>query len=56
VAEGQTSIVDAPLYPNYALSDTPLSKMYGKNVPELHRIKNTVDPKNIMALAGGFKF
>lgn len=56
VAEGQRSIVHAPLYPNYALGDTPVEEMYGNNIPELRRIKSIVDPKNVMALAGGFKF
>ncbi|KAF9556645.1 FAD-binding domain-containing protein [Agrocybe pediades] len=55
LAEGQ-DITNGPLYPNYALPETPLSAMYGKNVAELHRIKKTVDPKNVMGLAGGFKF
>ncbi|KAF4621264.1 hypothetical protein D9613_000225 [Agrocybe pediades] len=55
LAEGQ-DITNGPLYPNYALSETPLSAMYGKNVAELHRIKKIVDPKNVMGLAGGFKF
>lgn len=44
------------LYGNYALGDTPLEAMYGVNVERLARIKKVVDPKNVMGLAGGFKF
>ncbi|KAF9552970.1 FAD-binding domain-containing protein [Agrocybe pediades] len=57
IAEGQ-DIANGPLYPNYAFPETPLSEseMYGENVAELRRIKQIVDPKDIMGLAGGFKF
>ena len=44
------------VYPNYASDDTPLSQMYGKNVPRLRRIRKTWDPDNVMCLTGGFKF
>ncbi|KAF8559956.1 FAD-binding domain-containing protein [Imleria badia] len=44
------------LYGNYALADTPLEAMYGVKVERLARIKKVVDPKNVMGLAGGFKF
>ncbi|PFH46595.1 hypothetical protein AMATHDRAFT_77602 [Amanita thiersii Skay4041] len=50
------SIADAPLYPNYAIFDTPLQKMYGENVDRLKALKARVDPNNVMGLAGGFKF
>ncbi|KAJ7599303.1 FAD-binding domain-containing protein [Mycena floridula] len=43
-------------YPNYAIYDTPLSDMYGANVPRLQSTKKSVDPQNVMGLAGGFKF
>ena len=46
----------APIYPNFALPDTPLEQMYGKNVDKLRALKKKVDPKNVMGLAGGFKF
>lgn len=55
-AEGQQNIQGAPVYPNYALFDTPLEAMYGDNLPRLRAIKQTIDPDNIMGLAGGFKF
>ncbi|KAL4071814.1 FAD-binding domain-containing protein [Scleroderma citrinum] len=46
-------IESAPLYPNDAIFDTPLEKMYGNNVPSLRAIKQSVDPDNVMSLAGG---
>ncbi|KAF4610651.1 hypothetical protein D9613_006780 [Agrocybe pediades] len=55
IAEGQ-DITNGPLYPNYAFPETPLSEIYGENVAELRRIKQIVDPKDIMGLAGGSKF
>jgi len=57
VAEGQK--VDGSLqikYPNYALADTPLVNLYGKNVARLQSLKQRYDPRNVMSLAGGFKF
>jgi len=56
VSEGQASIVGSPVYPNYAIYDTPLVNMYGSNLPALQALKTTVDPNNVMGLAGGFKF
>ncbi|KAJ7107008.1 FAD-binding domain-containing protein [Mycena epipterygia] len=53
--DGQ-AIAQAPLYTNYALSDTPLERIYGANLPRLRAIKAAVDPGNVMGLAGGFKF
>ncbi|KZV64574.1 FAD-binding domain-containing protein [Peniophora sp. CONT] len=55
VAEGQ-DVADAFIYGNYALADTPLEAIYGGNVARLRAIHNAVDPNNVMALAGGFKF
>jgi hypothetical protein len=55
IAEGQ-SIVDVALYGNYALPGTPVEAVYGANLPRLKSIRSTVDPSNVMALAGGFKF
>ncbi|KIJ50387.1 hypothetical protein M422DRAFT_777110 [Sphaerobolus stellatus SS14] len=55
IAEGQ-SIAGAPIYPNYALYDTPLAAMYGDNVARLTALKQRIDPGNVMRLAGGFKF
>ncbi|ETW77470.1 hypothetical protein HETIRDRAFT_480129 [Heterobasidion irregulare TC 32-1] len=55
IADGQ-KVADAPLYPNYAPFDTPLELLYGSNVNRLRGIKRTIDPYNVMGLAGGFKF
>ncbi|KAG9308232.1 hypothetical protein JVU11DRAFT_12250 [Chiua virens] len=43
------------VYPNYGIFDTPLDHLYGEHVPRLQAIKVTVDPENVMGLAGGFK-
>ncbi|KAF9810220.1 hypothetical protein IEO21_07062 [Rhodonia placenta] len=53
---GGQDVTDAPLYPNYALYGTPLSRMYGDNLPRLQAIKAQYDPNNVMGLAGGWKF
>ncbi|KAI0061219.1 FAD-binding domain-containing protein [Artomyces pyxidatus] len=55
VAEGQDVGGAAP-YPNYAIYDTSLVRMYGENVPRMAAIKKKYDPDNVMGLAGGFKF
>lgn len=55
VGQGQSDIVGAAVYPNYAIFDTPVESMYGSNVARLKQIKASVDPDNVMALAGGFK-
>ncbi|TFY59437.1 hypothetical protein EVG20_g7794 [Dentipellis fragilis] len=44
------------LYTNYALGDVPLKAIYGDNVERLRAIKRRYDPKNVMGLAGGYKF
>ncbi|KAI0048657.1 FAD-binding domain-containing protein [Auriscalpium vulgare] len=55
IRDGQ-DVADVSIYENYALYDTPLSEIYGDNVARLKAIKATVDPQNVMGLAGGFKF
>ena len=55
VAEGHRDVKTAPLYSNYALGDTPLTRIYGSNYLALKAIKTRVDPFNVMGLAGGFK-
>ena len=54
IAEGQ-DIEDAAIYSNYALFDTPVTKLYGANTKILQAIKYKYDPANVMGLAGGFK-
>ncbi|KAF8188711.1 FAD dependent oxidoreductase [Pholiota molesta] len=56
LAEGQAGIAGAAIYPNYAIFDTPLSNIYGGNLPALQALKASVDPTNVMGLAGGFRF
>ena len=55
VRDGQ-DVVHAAVYPNYALFDTPLEDMYGRNVARLHAVRLAIDPEDVMGLAGGFKF
>ncbi|KAF9009146.1 FAD-binding domain-containing protein [Hymenopellis radicata] len=54
VADGQ-AIQDVALYPNYALYDTPPSRIFGDNLERLKALKARVDPHDVMGLAGGFK-
>ncbi|KAH9025676.1 FAD-binding domain-containing protein [Lactarius deliciosus] len=53
--DGQ-DVEHAAVYSNYALFDTPLEDMYGKNVPRLRALRHSIDPEDVMGLAGGFKF
>ena len=55
IALGQTAVNGAPVYPNYAIYDTPLENLYGGNLAALRSLKTAVDPGNVMGLAGGFK-
>ena len=55
-AEGLLSNDPLALYGNYVDANTPLSDIYGDNLPSLQALKVKIDPKNIMGLAGGFKF
>lgn len=54
-ADGQRNARGAPVYPNYAIFDTPLQNLYGSGVRRLKALKKKVDPTNVMGLAGGFK-
>jgi hypothetical protein len=55
ILNGQ-GLENAPAYVNYAISGTPLEKIYGGNVPRLQGIRKEYDPKDVMGLAGGWKF
>jgi len=50
------SVQDVLLYPNYSIYDTPLANIYGSNLLRLWVLHLKVDPHNVMALAGGWKF
>ena len=55
LADGQ-NMSHTAVYVNYALFDTPLKDMYGGNVERLQKIRATIDPEDVMGLAGGWKF
>ena len=55
IQDGQ-DLKNAATYVNYAISGTPLDKMYGKHLERLRRIRKTYDPEDVMGLAGGWKF
>jgi len=42
------------VYPNYAISNTTAEELYGANTKRLREIRERIDPKRIMDLAGGF--
>ncbi|KZV98071.1 FAD-binding domain-containing protein [Exidia glandulosa HHB12029] len=45
-----------PRYPNYSIYDTPLADMFGvAGTARLRSVAQSVDPKGVMNLAGGFK-
>ena len=58
VAKAEGFLIDNPpaLYGNYVGAKTPLVDIYGENLPRLQALKAQIDPKNVMGLAGGFKF
>lgn len=42
-------------YPNYAIGDTTAEELYGtSNMARLRDIKASIDPDEVMELAGGF--
>lgn len=55
IADGDRNVAKTPVYPNGALYDTSLEKLYGTRLPALRNLKRRVDPANVMGLAGGFK-
>ncbi|KAL0566777.1 hypothetical protein V5O48_015223, partial [Marasmius crinis-equi] len=55
VAEGQVGVGSASVYPNNAIFDTPVERIYGENLGRMRATKSRVDPENVMGLAGGFK-
>ena len=55
IQDGQ-DLKNAATYVNYAISGTPLDKMYGKHLERLREIRQEYDPEDVMGLAGGWKF
>jgi hypothetical protein len=55
LADGQ-NVLHAAKYVNYALFGTPLEDIYGGNLERLREIRAAIDPKDVMGLAGGWKF
>ena len=53
IKEGQNV---GSVYPNYAIYNTANAQMYSENVERLTLLRKTVDPDNVMNLAGGFRF
>jgi Berberine and berberine like len=53
--DGQ-NVSHAAKYVNYALFGTPLEDMYGGNVERLRKIREAIDPNDVMSLTGGWKF
>jgi len=44
------------LYPNYAMSGTPLERLYGvEGLKRLRKVAKRVDPGQVMTLTGGWK-
>ncbi|KIK94710.1 hypothetical protein PAXRUDRAFT_11879 [Paxillus rubicundulus Ve08.2h10] len=53
---GSASVPPLELYSNYAIVGTPVEDIYGDSLPRLRKIKEAIDPGNVMGLAGGWKF
>jgi dipeptidase len=45
---------ESTMYPNYAIANTTAEELYGANTKRLREIRERLDPKRIMDLAGGF--
>ncbi|KAI9438126.1 FAD-binding domain-containing protein [Lactarius indigo] len=54
IQDGQ-DLENAAAYVNYAMSGTPLEKIYGRNLQRLREIREKYDPEDLMGLAGGWK-
>ena len=46
---------EAPVYYNLTLDGTPVDHIYRGNLAELKRVRQIVDPEDVMARAGGFR-
>ncbi|SPO27078.1 related to 6-hydroxy-D-nicotine oxidase [Ustilago trichophora] len=54
-SEGQ-NLDNLYLYPNYAISGTPSSQLYGPNLGRLSQLKKQFDPQDVMGLTTYFPF
>jgi len=55
IQDGQ-DLKNAASYVNYAISGTSLEYIYDGNLPRLRQIRKKYDPKDVMGLAGGWRF
>ena len=55
MVDGQ-NVSRAAEYVNYALFGTQLEDIYGGKLGRLREIKAAIDPKDVMDMAGGWKF
>ena len=55
LGDGQ-NVSQAAKYPNFALFGTPLENIYCGNLERLRKIRESVDPEDVMGLTGGWKF
>ncbi|EPQ60851.1 FAD-binding domain-containing protein [Gloeophyllum trabeum ATCC 11539] len=54
IAMGQ-NVESSFVYGNYAIFSTPITQIFGDQLPRLEAIRASVDPHNVMALTGGWR-
>ncbi|KIK68516.1 hypothetical protein GYMLUDRAFT_237560 [Collybiopsis luxurians FD-317 M1] len=52
LAESQSGVDIAPIYPNDVIYDTSLEVLDGDNIARMQSIKAKVDPNNVMSFTG----
>lgn len=55
LADGQ-NVSHAAKCPNYGLFGAPLEEIYSANWERLRKIREAIDPDDVMGLAGSWKF